>query len=198
MTSARLGDSTGVRRLLEVPSFNFITQRADHTMNPLIRSGVAAASLSILSASGLAANGSLSASREITVDRSPAVVWKLLGAFDALDVWLPPVHSSSSTGSPTEAGAIRVLDLGNNLSVTEKLLDYSSARRSYSYAFLKSPLPVKNYVATIEVNEAPQGRTVVKWHSTFDAAGAPDDTAREAILGIYDAGLRKVAAIFGK
>ena len=167
-------------------------------MNPLIRSGVAAASLSILSASGLAANGSLSASREITVDRSPAVVWKLLGAFDALDVWLPPVHSSSSTGSPTEAGAIRVLDLGNNLSVTEKLLDYSSARRSYSYAFLKSPLPVRNYVATIEVNEAPQGRTVVKWHSTFDAAGAPDDTAREAILGIYDAGLRKVAAIFGK
>ena len=167
-------------------------------MNPLIRSGIAAASLSILSTSGLAANGSLSASREITVDRSPAVVWKLLGAFDSLDVWLPPVLSSSSSGNPTESGAIRVLDLGNNASVTEKLLDYNGARRSYSYAFLKSPLPVRNYVATIEVNETPQGGTIVKWHSTFDAAGAPDDKAREAILGIYDAGLRKVAAIFSK
>ena len=167
-------------------------------MNSLLRSGVAAASLSILSTSVIAAPGALSASREITLDRPPATVWKLLGEFNALDVWLPPVRGSSSTGNPTEPGAIRVLDLGNNASVTEKLLDYSGVRRSYSYAFLKSPLPVKNYVATIEVNEAPQGRTVVKWYSTFDAAGAPDDKAREAILGIYDAGLQKVAAIFGK
>ena len=167
-------------------------------MNSLLRSGVAAASLSILSTSGIAATGGLSASREITLDRAPATVWKLLGEFNALDVWLPPVQNSSSTGNPTEPGAIRVLDLGNNASVTEKLLEYSGAKRTYSYAFLKAPLPVKNYVATIEVNEAPQGRTVVKWYSTFDAAGAPDDTAREAILGIYDAGLRKVAAIFGK
>ena len=167
-------------------------------MNPLIRSGVAAASLSILSSSGMAATGSLSASREITIDRAPAVVWKLLGAFDSLDVWLPPVQSSSSTGDPTKAGAIRVLELGNDASVTEKLLDYSDTRRSYSYAFLKSPLPVSNYVATIEVSGTPQGRTIVKWHSTFDAAGAADDTAREAILGIYDAGLRKVAAIFSR
>ena len=167
-------------------------------MNSLLRSGIAAASLSILSTSGIAATSSLSAAREITLDRSPATVWKLLGEFNSLDVWLPPVQSSSSTGNPTEPGAIRVLDLGNNASVTEKLLEYSGAKRSYSYAFLKSPLPVKNYVATIEVNETPQGKTIVKWYSTFDASGAPDDKAREAILGIYDAGLKKIAVIFGK
>ena len=124
----------------------------------LIRSGVAAASLSILSSSGLAASGSISAAREITVDRAPAVVWKLLGSFNSLDVWLPPVQGSSLTGNPTLAGAIRVLDLGNNARVTEKLLDYSDTRRRYSYAFLESPLPVANYVATIEA-----------WHYTLES-----------------------------
>jgi mxaD protein len=121
-----------------------------------------------------------------------------VGAFNSLDVWLPPVLGSTATGSPTEPGAIRRLDLGNSASVTEKLLAYSSERHSSSYAFLKSPLPVKNYVATIELSETAGGKTLMKWHSTFDAEGATPDKAKEAIQGIYDAGLAKVAAIFSR
>ena len=165
-------------------------------MNSVIRNCVGAAAL-ILAANSFAA-GNLAASREITVDRPPATVWKLVGEFNSLDVWLPPVRSSTFTGAATQPGAVRQLDLGNNASVTEKLLTYSAARRSYSYAFLQSPLPVKNYVATIELTETADGKTLMKWHSTFDADGAPDDKAKDAILGIYDAGLAKVAAIFSK
>jgi mxaD protein len=164
-------------------------------MNKIIRSCVGAASL--MAASSFAA-GSLAVSREIIVDRPPATVWKLMGEFNALDVWLPPIVSSTLTGEATKLGAIRVLDLGGNASVTEKLVAYSSARHSYSYAFLKSPLPVKNYVATIELRATPDGKTLIKWYSTFDANGAPDDKAKEAIQGIYDVGLAKVASIFRK
>jgi len=57
---------------------------------------------------------------------------------------------------------------------------------------------VKNYVATIELTETVDGKTLMKWHSTFDADGASDDKAKEAILGIYDSGLAKVAAMFNK
>jgi len=57
---------------------------------------------------------------------------------------------------------------------------------------------VKNYVATIELTETVDGKTLMKWHSTFDADGASDDQAKEAILGIYDSGLAKVAAMFNK
>ena len=163
-------------------------------MNPLIRRSAGAASL-IVAASSFAA-GSISVSREATVERPPATVWKLVGSFDALDVWLPPVRASSFTGDATLPGAIRKLDLGNDASVTEKLLSYSARDHRYSYAFLASPLPVKNYVATIELSAAGPGKTRVKWSSTFDADGAPDDKAKEAILGIYDAGLGKLAAIF--
>lgn len=165
-------------------------------MNQSVRSYVGAASLML--AAGSVAAGSLSVSREVTVDRAPATVWKLMGEFNALDVWLPPVLGSTFKGEATRPGAVRVLDLGNNATVTEQLLAYSSAEHRYSYAFLASPLPVKNYVATIELSAAADGKTLIRWHSTFDAAGAPDATATEAVQGIYDAGLGKLAAIFGR
>lgn len=165
-------------------------------MNTRLRQSIAAVSLSVLATNAVGA-ASLSASRQVVVDRPPVVVWKLLGAFNALDVWLPPVVTSTYSGNPTEPGAIRVLHLSNGARVTEELVSYSNAKHSYSYKFLESPLPVKNYVATIEVSETADGRSLVRWNSTFDAAGAPDDKAREAVLGIYDAGLKKVAAIFG-
>lgn len=165
-------------------------------MNPLIQSFVATAAV-LLAGSGVAA-GKLTVAREVTVDRPPATVWKLLGDFDALDVWLPPVLGSRTEGKSHEPGAIRRLDLGNNASVTEELLDYSSEQHRYSYAFVASPLPVKNYVATLALSPAPGGRTLIRWHSTFDAAGASDDQARQAIQGIYDAGLTRVATIFAR
>jgi mxaD protein len=164
-------------------------------MTSLLRKGIAAMSLSIATSAALA-DGQLSASREIVVDRAPATVWKLLGEFNALDIWLPPVQASTFSGNASKPGAIRVLDLGNRTTVTEELVAYSIAERSYSYKFLESPLPVKNYVATLQVREAPGGKSLIQWRSTFDAAGAPDEKAREAILGIYDAGLEKAAVIF--
>ena len=163
-------------------------------MKSIIRTFAGAACLTL--AANSFAGGSLSVSRELTVDRAPETVWKLVGEFNSLDVWLPPVQKSSFKGNATQPGAVRVLDLGNDASVTEKLLAFNGAGHSYRYAFLKSPLPVKNYVATIELSAAADGKTLVKWHSTFDAAGAPDDKAKEAIQGIYDAGLGKLATIF--
>ena len=163
-------------------------------MKSILRHTAGAASL-MVAASSFAA-GSLSVSREMVVERPAATVWKLVGSFNSLDVWLPPVRGSLFTGNATQPGAIRMLDLGNNASVTEKLLSYSGSEHRYSYAFLSSPLPVKNYVAAIELSAAGEGKTRVKWSSTFDADGAPDDKAKEAILGIYDAGLTKLAAIF--
>lgn len=165
-------------------------------MKSIPRSLAAFALIAVTSSSF--AGGNLSVSREVVVDRAPATVWKLMGEFNSLDVWLPPVLSSTFTGNRIRPGAVRVLDLGDNATVTERLLSFDSAKYRYTYAFVKSPLPVKNYVATVELSPAAEGKTLIKWHSTFDAAGAPDDKAKEAIQGIYDVGLAKAAAIFKK
>ena len=79
--------------------------------------------------------------------------------------------------------------------VTEKLTAYSATRRSLTCVILKSPLPVKNYVSTLMVSPTGDGRSLVKWSSTFDANGADDAKAKEVIGGIYDACLSKATAM---
>ena len=158
---------------------------------------LAGATLLFAAGSGFA-TGSLSVTREATLDAAPAIAWKLIGNFQGLDVWHPALAGSVGKGSGTAAGATRVLSLAGGGTIYEKLTAYSAAKRSLSYAITKSPLPVKNYVSTMTVTPAADGKSLVKWTSTFDANGADDAKAKEVIGGIYDAGLGKATAIFKK
>lgn len=144
------------------------------------------------------AAGALSVEREVTVDNSSATVWKLVGNFNALDVWHPAVIKSELNGNGTKVGTRRLLTLGDGATILESLLSYSAAKNSYSYAILKSPLPVANYKSTITLTPVDEGHTLMKWSSTFDANGASDEQATAVIGGIYDAGMAKVVANFKK
>jgi mxaD protein len=161
---------------------------------------VAVASAALLAAPGSYAAGGLAVSREVTVDNSPATVWKLVGNFDALDVWHPAVKSSVLKGSGTKVGSTRMLTLAGGGDIIENLTAYSAGKTGYSYSYgiVKGPLPVKNYLATISLAPTADGKTLIVWKSTFDAEGVPDDKAAEVIGGIYDSGLAKVVANFAK
>ena len=154
----------------------------------------ASAALLLAGAASAGHAGELSVQREMTIDRAPATVWKMVGDFNALDVWHPAVARSTATGNAP--GATRLLTLGDGATISEKLLARDPAKYSYSYAILKSPLPVKNYKSTLQLSPTPDGKTLMRWSSTFEAAGADDAKAQEVIQGIYDAGLAKVVANF--
>ncbi|MBU0601524.1 MAG: SRPBCC family protein [Gammaproteobacteria bacterium] len=162
-----------------------------------VRNAIVAAGLLAATGTCLAA-GAISLEREVTVDTTPDTVWKLVGNFNALDVWHPAVVSSTMKGAGTKAGATRVLTLGNGALIKEKLTAYSSTKHSYTYAITESPLPVKNYSSTISLSPAGEGKTLVKWQATFDANGASDDEATKVMQGVYDGGLTRVGAIFKK
>jgi mxaD protein len=162
-----------------------------------IRKLIAGTGLLMIATCSLAA-GALTVEREATVDGSPDTVWKLVGNFNALDVWHPAVASSTMKGAGTKAGATRTLTLGNGAKIEEKLTAYSSVKHTYSYAITASPLPVKNYVSTLALSKAGEGKTLVKWSSTFDANGVSDDEAKKVIGGIYDGGLSRVGITLKK
>ena len=152
------------------------------------------AACALLAAATGASAGPLSVTKEMTIDSAPATVWKLVGDFNALDIWHPAVAKSTASGSGV--GAKRVLTLGNGATIDET--QTARGKHSYSYKITKSPLPVKNYKSTIALKPAGEGKTLMTWSSTFEADGAPDDKATETIAGIYDAGLAKVAGNFKK
>lgn len=145
------------------------------------------------------AAGSLSVTREVTLDSTPATVWKLVGNFNALDVWHPAVSKSELNGAGTKVGTRRLLTLADNSTQTiiEQLTAYDAKKTSYSFTIVRGPLPVVNYSSTISLNATPDGKTLLKWTSTFDAIeGADTAYATRAVEAIYDSGLAKLVNNF--
>lgn len=151
------------------------------------------AAIAMLATSAAAFAAPLSVSREMAVDGAPDAVWKKMGDFNAMDKWHPAVAKSTVSAPGNKPGTTRVLTLGDGATITEKLVAYDAAKHSYTYEILESPLPVKNYRSTVQLKPGAGGKTMMKWNSTFEAKGAPDDKAKEVITGIYDAGLGSVA-----
>lgn len=140
--------------------------------------------------------GNLNVSKEVTVNASPDTTWKMIGDFNHLDVWHPVVVGSELTQG--KSNNMRLLTLGNGATITEKQVSRNDADRTYTYAIETSPLPVADYVSTISVSAAADGKSIVTWSSSFDANGASDEDAVNAIAGIYDAGLNNLNKHFNQ
>lgn len=143
---------------------------------------------------------SLSVTREVTIDSTPATVWKLVGNFNALDVWHPAVSKSEINGAGTKVGTKRTLTMaGGNTTLVEQLTAYDAAKTRYSYTIVSGPLPVTNYKSTISLDATADGKTLMKWTSTFEAAkGADSAAATHAVEAVYDGGLAKLVNNFTK
>lgn len=166
-------------------------------MNTLFRQAAAAGLLTTLAGLGHA-DGAISFSRDVTIDRAPATVWKYVGDFNATDLWHPSVRTSTLKGNSTRPGAIRTLKLTGDGEMVEKLLAYDAAKTRYTYATLKSPFPIKNFVSTLSVSPTADGKTLMTWSATFDADGIDEDIATEWVGVAFDGGLGKVATHFEK
>ena len=79
----------------------------------------------------------------------PADVWAVVGDFCAIKDWHPAVAECEQM---EEGGdTYRILTLGDGGKIKEKLTETGDT--SYSYEIVESPLPVKNYSATLEIGE---------------------------------------------
>jgi hypothetical protein len=61
-----------------------------------------------------------------------------------------------------EEGSMRRLSLVGGGTIVEKLVKLDDKERVYSYSIIDSPLPVKNYEATIRVKDDGAGNTTLE------------------------------------
>lgn len=129
-------------------------------------------------------------SRAITLKSAAADVWAAIGGFQALPDWHPAIAASVRE----DIGGVehRRLSLEGGGEILEKSM--GGGAMSYGYQILESPLPVADYYATITVTPSAEGASTVVWSSTFEPTG---EGAEDVIGGIYDAGIRALAARFG-
>ena len=146
------------------------------------------------------AAGAVSVTREVTIDSTPATVWKLVGNFNALDVWHPAIAKSELNGVGTKTGTRRLLTLADTKeTIIEQLTSYTPAKTAYSYTIVKSSFPVRNYAATISLTATAEGKTVMKWESTFDVPeGTESSYSTQFIERVYDSGMAKLVNNFAR
>jgi len=126
------------------------------------------------------------------LDAQPEEVWAMIGNFGDMN-WHPAV-------AKTEAGA-DWYGVGRKLTLKDggEIIEYmeEEGEMSYSYSIRSSPLPVKNYTATLKVMADGDG-AVVEWSSNFEPDGATSEEAEAAVSAIYKAGFDAIQEAFKK
>ena len=146
----------------------------------------------------VAAPKQLKVSESIVINAPADKVWAAAKDFDSLNKWHPAVAKDEIIkGSNNKPGAVRSLTIKDGPVITEKLLSFSDTTHSFSYKFVDTPFPIKDYVSTLHVKANKDGTTLVRWSSTFkrkNPADNPPDAESDAagvklITGVYQGGL---------
>lgn len=128
------------------------------------------------------------------IEASATAVWDLLGDFGGVMRYSEGLEGCSTEGEGV--GAVRTIRMPGGLELDERLEAFDEARRCLSYAITRGPLPLENYLATIEVNEDGDACRV-DWGATYDLKGVTEEQAREMVEGIYTGSLQAVRKKLG-
>ena len=108
--------------------------------------------------------------RSVVIDAPIDRVWHAVRRFDGVADWNPGVSAAKmESGSPTEVGSVRKLDIVDGSVFRETLLAHSDLEHSYTYDIIESPLDCSNYIACHRFIEITEGnKTLGIWEGEFD------------------------------
>lgn len=125
-------------------------------------------------------------------------VWEVIRDFNALPEWQPAI-AESEIEEGSGIGSVRHLTLEDGRSIREKLLTLSDIDFKCVYTILESPMPLKNYVATLKLYEVTAtNQTFGEWYAYFDITdlSAEKETV-DTISGFLSSGLDSLVERFG-
>jgi len=121
------------------------------------------------------------------VEASADAVWDLLGDFGGVTRYSKGIESCSVEGEGV--GAVRTLCMPGGIQLQERLEAFDAAARRLQYAIIgDSPLPLSDYLSTIQVSEDGDDCTI-DWSSTFELEGVSEEQAQAMVEGIYRGGI---------
>lgn len=128
-----------------------------------------------------------------TINASADQVWNTVRAFSGLERYFTMFTSSTTEGAGV--GATRTLNLADGGQFHERLESLDDDSRTLTYAALRSPLPIKNYVGTVTVDDAGDGRSQITWSATFDVSADQEAPMVEMLSGAYASGIDGLEAL---
>ena len=165
--------------------------------------------LAVLTTFSLAANAHgpsrQKVEESIVINAAPAKVWAIVGDFNGLNKWVPPVEASTATAGNT-VGSVRTLSITGGEKLNESLEGLDAASMTLRYRMREANikvLPVNNYSSSITVAAEGSGASKVTWRGAFyrgfmnnnPPAELNDDAAIAAVSGLYKASLTKLKTV---
>lgn len=145
--------------------------------------------------------------KEVVIKADPAKVWALVKDFGNMQKWHPAVASDKIEVKKDENGdeqTYRTLTLKNGGTILEKLRGSDDKDMQLKYEIVSGVLPVADYTSKMTVKAGPgAGESTVVWMGRFYRvyklnppipAGQDDESAVNAVTGVYDAGLAGLKA----
>ena len=116
-------------------------------------------------------------------------VWELIGRFGAVGAWHPMLAKVTAEGE--DIGALRRAKSIDGATSIERQIDRSSARHFYRYKVLSTPLPVRDYVGELRVDDNGDGTSTVAFSARFELT-LSDFRTLEEIRGFLKTGLSAI------
>ena len=128
------------------------------------------------------------------VEASAEKVWELFRDFGGIQRFSAGFEKVEVTGSGI--GAVRTITLPGGAALQERLEAFDERSRRLQYAIVAGPIPVSNYLATIEVKDEGKASRI-DWSANFEPKGISEDQARAMIEGVYKGGIAGVKKALG-
>jgi len=141
--------------------------------------------------------------KSVTIKAEPAKVWALVKDFGNMHKWHPAVASTKLEKKGNDT--FRTLTLKDGGTIYEKLRSADDEGMQLKYEIVEGALPVADYYSVMTVKPGPAtGETTVTWMGRFYRvyklnppipAGQDDESALNAVNGVYDAGLANLKKV---
>ncbi|MDG2304048.1 MAG: SRPBCC family protein [Candidatus Binatia bacterium] len=126
---------------------------------------------------------------EEEVDAKPETVWALVREFGGVKEWNDGIDSCEVDGSGI--GAVRTLKMGG-IEIQERLEHIDDTGRTFSYSIISGPVPVENYLASMTIHDAAEGKARVTWQGSFDPKGVAEEDCAKLFTGVYQGGIAAI------
>ena len=140
--------------------------------------------------------------RSAVIDAPIDRVWAVLRDFNSHSAWHPAVGPSTieRDEASDQVGCVREFTLKDGKQIREQLLALSDRDHLSTYCILDATLPMRNYVATVQLKRVTDGeRTFWHWESTFNVPRGREREFEQLVGGqVYEAGFTGLAAFLGR
>lgn len=127
-------------------------------------------------------------------------VWAYIRDFNSLPKWFPGVTDSHIEAGPpvNQPGSVRNFGLEGGPRIREQLIDLSDSDHRCRYKMIESPLPVKNYVATVQLLTGDGQGTEIEIASQFETPPSEEREIVGMLTGTYQGAFDLLKKHFGR